>query len=116
NWGHWSADDAAEAFLCGMVQGALFEVGGELLGGVLRAARGEEELASAGRALKGARCNLFNSFSADTPVETDHGDVPISTLQVGDQVLAYDEASATTGYYPITAVIVHTDTQMLRLT
>ena len=40
-----------------------------------------------------------NSFSADTLVATVDGERPISTIQVGDQVPAYDEATHATGYY-----------------
>ncbi len=64
---------------------------------------------------EGANCPT-NSFSADTLVETAQGDRPIGNLHIGDAVLAYDEASGTPGYYPITAVIVHTDTLVERLT
>jgi YD repeat-containing protein len=50
-----------------------------------------------------------NSFSADTPVATDHGEQPISAVHVGDHVLAYDEATGATGNYTVTAVLVHRD-------
>ncbi|MEZ4869234.1 MAG: hypothetical protein R3C14_48375 [Caldilineaceae bacterium] len=38
------------------------------------------------------------SFSQATPVATDRGDVAISAIHVGDQVLAWDEARGATGY------------------
>jgi len=57
-----------------------------------------------------------NSFSQDTPVATEEGERPIGDLSVGDRVLAYDEATNTTGYYPITAVLVHDDPVIVHLT
>jgi RHS repeat-associated protein len=58
----------------------------------------------------------FNSFSADTPVMTAEGEVPISAIQVGDLVLAYDEETGETGYYTVTAVMVHIDPTIVYLT
>ncbi|CAG0926683.1 partial putative deoxyribonuclease RhsB, partial [Thermoflexales bacterium] len=49
------------------------------------------------------------SFSANTAVTTKVGLRAISTLNVGDQVLAYDETSSTTGVYTVTAVLQHED-------
>ncbi len=60
--------------------------------------------------------SCINSFSADTPVATPAGPVPISEIEVGDQVLAYHEATRTTGSYTVTDVIVHTDPVILALT
>jgi hypothetical protein len=51
----------------------------------------------------------FNSFSADTEVATDEGDQPISQIQIGDYVLAWDEETNTISFYPITDTIHHTD-------
>ncbi|WP_026371044.1 RHS repeat-associated core domain-containing protein [Kallotenue papyrolyticum] len=56
------------------------------------------------------------SFSADTPVATAEGAVPIGEIDVGEQVLAYDEATGTTGSYTVTAVLVHTDPVLIDLT
>jgi RHS repeat-associated protein len=56
------------------------------------------------------------SFSADTPVATADGDEPIAQLDVGDEVLAYDEASGETGRFPVQAVLVHLDRAIVRLT
>ncbi|MCE7989395.1 MAG: hypothetical protein DYG89_50225 [Caldilinea sp. CFX5] len=44
------------------------------------------------------------------------GEVPISEIQVGDLVLAYDEATGATGYYTVTAVISHVDPSLIELT
>ena len=60
--------------------------------------------------LGGGVCGA-NSFSADTSVTTDHGEQAISTLKVGDHVLAYNQDLGTTGYYTVTAVIVTQDPQ-----
>nr|WP_044201226.1 polymorphic toxin-type HINT domain-containing protein [Oscillochloris trichoides] len=67
--------------------------------------------AGAGDCLVGA-----NSFAADTPVQTPDGEKPISDIQVGDMVLAYDEATGSTGAYTVTAVISHSDALQVRLT
>jgi hypothetical protein len=56
------------------------------------------------------------SFSAETPVATPDGAQAISTLDVGDQVLAYNEATETTGSYTITAVMAHADPVIIHLT
>ena len=55
----------------------------------------------------GAPC--MNSFSVDTEVATLEGPQAIGSLEVGDLVLAYDEETGTTGYYRVTAVLVHED-------
>ena len=55
------------------------------------------------------------SFSADTPVMTQRGRMPIRQLQEGDWVLAYDETSGSTGVYPVTATFNHLDPVILVL-
>ena len=52
---------------------------------------------------KAAKSCSINSFSEETPVVTDEGAIPISEVDVGDQVLAWDELTDTTGYYTVTA-------------
>ncbi len=49
------------------------------------------------------------SFSEDTPVATQDGEKPIEEVEVGDKVLAYDESTQTTGYYPVVNKFAHTD-------
>jgi hypothetical protein len=49
------------------------------------------------------------SFSADTLVAVEAGEQPISTLKIGDQVLAYNQLLRAIGPYTITAVLIHTD-------
>lgn len=56
------------------------------------------------------------SFSGDTLVSTADGLAAISTLEEGDYVLAYDEATGTIGYYPILATWVHEDPVIVFLT
>ena len=63
----------------------------------------------------GSGCPI-NSFSAETPVATAAGPVPISTLGIGDQVLAWNEATDQTGYYTVTATIAHEDATIVELT
>jgi RHS repeat-associated protein len=58
----------------------------------------------------------FNSFSEDTTVVTTEGDVPISELEVGDTVVAYDETTGETGEYEITDMISHEDPVIVHLT
>jgi hypothetical protein len=58
----------------------------------------------------------FNSFSEDTTVVTPDGDVPISELEVGDTVMAYDETTGVTGEYEITDTISHEDPVIVHLT
>lgn len=49
------------------------------------------------------------SFSEDTPVETRDGEKPINEIDEGDYVLAYNEETGETGYYPVSAVWAHVD-------
>ncbi|KAB8140648.1 hypothetical protein F8S13_23135 [Chloroflexia bacterium SDU3-3] len=58
---------------------------------------------------------LRNSFSADTLVTTASGLRPISTIAVGELVLAWDATTRSTGYYPVTAVMLHTDAAQVHL-
>lgn len=51
----------------------------------------------------------FNSFSADTSVPTLEGDIAIASIQIGDYVLAWNEAEGTLGYYQVTDAFHHTD-------
>lgn len=58
----------------------------------------------------------FNSFSADTEVATQEGVQAISTLEIGDMVLAYNEATGEIDYYPVIATISHEDPVVQYLT
>lgn len=49
------------------------------------------------------------SFPSDTPVTTQDGLQPIGAVVTGTMVLAWDEATHTMGYYPVTAVWAHND-------
>lgn len=60
-------------------------------------------------------CDL-NSFSYNTLVATAAGFAPIGELRVGDQVLAYNEATGKAGPYPVTATMVHLDPEIVMLT
>ncbi len=68
-------------------------------------------LATAGMAALGpeGETGAVCSFSGNTLVATESGEQPISSLQVGDHVLAYNQATGDTGTYTITAVLVHRD-------
>jgi Pretoxin HINT domain len=56
------------------------------------------------------------SFTADTLVATADGAIAIGKILTGTQVLAWDEASGTTGSFTVTAVLVHPDPVLLHLT
>jgi len=56
------------------------------------------------------------SFSSDTPVATSNGEKPIGEIQVGEQVLAYNEASGTNGNYTVQAVLINNDPAEVFLT
>jgi hypothetical protein len=65
--------------------------------------QGDEVAGAAGRACK-------HSFSPDTSVTLADGSrVPIASVTEGDRVLAWDEASGTTGSYPVTHVWLQED-------
>ncbi len=67
-------------------------------------------------ARRGADVCGVNSFSAETVVVTADGDVAISEIEVGDTVLAYNEATGETGEYLVTATIAHHDPTVVYLT
>lgn len=51
----------------------------------------------------------YTCFAAGTPISTPSGDVPIDQLNVGDIVLAYDEATRTVVPRPIVRTFAHPD-------
>jgi hypothetical protein len=60
-------------------------------------------------------CVGQNSFSADTDVSTPDGDRPISEIEVGDTVYAYNESTGEVGEYEVTATINHVDEDIIHL-
>jgi RHS repeat-associated protein len=56
------------------------------------------------------------SFSATTSVSTPSGEVPIASLQPGDQVMAYNPSTGTTGSYTVQATWQHQDPTLESLT
>ena len=89
------------------------------LGAASRLARGADEavsLADTGLHYLDDLARAACSFSADTPVATPEGEVPISGIEVGDLVLAWDEASGTLVERKVTAVLPHPDDEIARLT
>ncbi len=56
------------------------------------------------------------SFSADTEVATPDGPVAISDIELGDEVLAYNEDTGEVGTYPVTALFYHLDPVIVELT
>jgi len=58
----------------------------------------------------------FNSFSADTTVATEDGDIAISDIEIGDDVLAYNEETGETDSYEVTDTISHVDPEIVLLT
>jgi hypothetical protein len=75
--------------------------------------KNERRYASAGRL-------YFRStggcFSADTLVATENGNKPISEVEVGDRVLAYNETAEKVGAYRVSAVLVSQGTALAYLT
>jgi RHS repeat-associated protein len=55
------------------------------------------------------------SFSAETDVLTRGGTKDIAAIEVGDYVLAWNEADGTLGYYRVTAVMTHQDQVLTEL-
>ncbi len=64
--------------------------------------RGADDVAA------GAR-SCVHSFSADTPVATPDGPVPIAELDVGDEVSALDPETGQVAAHAVTATFVHDD-------
>lgn len=64
--------------------------------------------AGEGAASAGEACSLPMSFAAGTPVHTRDGTKPIEAIRLGDQVLAYEEASGISGYFTVTALFTRT--------
>ena len=56
------------------------------------------------------------SFSEDTLVMTGAGLIPIAEVNVGELVLAFNEATGEIGYYPVTATWAHLDPIIVELT
>ena len=56
------------------------------------------------------------SFDEETPVTTDEGAIPIKDVDVGDKVLAWDEATDSTGYFLVTATWAHEEPVIVLLT
>ncbi|MEZ4674512.1 MAG: polymorphic toxin-type HINT domain-containing protein [Caldilineaceae bacterium] len=56
------------------------------------------------------------SFDEETPVTTDEGAIPIKDVDVGDKVLAWDEATDSSGYFLVTATWAHVDPIAILLT
>ena len=123
---HASFDGLAKAVVGGAVESAinpfakfskvakLAKAATKIIGKVAKASRVAKRVVSrvgprAQRARAATSCAL-HSFAAATPVTLADGSrVPIDSLEIGDRVMAWDEATGTTGSYPITAVWAHDD-------
>ena len=93
---------AASGCVSGLMPGA----------GVARVAPGGgSRIASAARAVS---CPI-GSFSADTPVATEHGPRRIDSIRVGDLVLAFDDRTGETAYRRVAATMVHEDPAIVLL-
>jgi hypothetical protein len=54
-------------------------------------------------------------LSADTPVATEEGEKPISEIEEGDEVLAYNEETGEVGEYTVTDTINHIDEVIIEM-
>jgi RHS repeat-associated protein len=109
--------DPTTAILGNAGFGAAFRVGFHQAGRALNWAGGKLGWHGGGGAAPNPRLAAdCNSFSADTTVATENGDVPISDIAIGDEVLAYNEATGETGEYTVTDTISHVDEVILHLT
>ena len=57
-----------------------------------------------------------HSFSDDTLVVTEDGEVPISEIEVGDTVIGFDEETYETGSYTVSHTWEHEDDTIVTLT
>jgi pretoxin HINT domain-containing protein len=55
------------------------------------------------------------SFSADTKVVSDKGEVPIASIKVGDHVLSWNSKDGTISYHEVTATLTHFDEVLTEL-
>ncbi|MCG8349623.1 MAG: hypothetical protein MI924_17805 [Chloroflexales bacterium] len=92
--------------------------GGAIVRTALRADDAVDALKTADNATDATRSvtNGLCSFSADTPVVTPDGAVPIAAIDIGDTVLAYHEATGETGVYTVTDTIAHVDPLVVLIT
>jgi hypothetical protein len=115
-------DYTTEQALLDFAVGMVFDLGGEKLlkliakYGTLAIEKGLKKLGIADAFGFIVRKLDLCSFSEDTLVSVEDGLQTISTLEVGDYVLAYDEASDSIGYYSIISVWVHKDPVVVHLT
>ena len=80
------------------------------------AAAADSAASDAGSDAGDAATTCANSFSADTQVATDKGEQAISSLKVGDKVLAYDPKTTRVELKAIDAALVHHDLTLEDLT
>ena len=81
---------------------------------IVDAANAGDNLADIANVADDLPCPL-NSFRADTDVVKLTGESDIAAIEIGDYVLAWNEANNTLGYYPVTATIHHTDLVLIEL-
>lgn len=66
--------------------------------------------------LAGDAARAYCSFTPETLVATPSGKVPISSIEVGDLVLAWDQSSGTIVERTVTAVLPHPDDEIAKVT
>jgi len=72
-------------------------------------------LVGIGQMAVAAKTAMLCSFSPETIVETKDGKKAISAIEVGDYVLAWNEADGTLNFYEVTATLAHLDTVLTEL-
>jgi RHS repeat-associated protein len=80
---------------------------------VLEAVKIEGSECAAEAERTGETCALC--FAAGTPIHTDHGDVPVEAIEVGEEVLASNRKTGKQEYEPVTALIAPHKDKLLQM-
>jgi hypothetical protein len=108
---------------CTLLRG-LFDIAG-ILGGVTAIRTSVQAFKNSGSVLKWSETPNIGpepvpgkvcSFIGDTEVTTNKGETPISEIQVGDYVLAWNEETGEIDWHPVTAKLEHDDPVIIHLT
>lgn len=101
-------DNVLRAGTIGSVTGA---IGGGIGGALQFAVSGA---GSSSSSTSNLRCAI-NSFAAGTLVVTSLGLMPIQDVELGDQLLAYNETTEENDYYPVTQIFEHPENVVMEV-